>query len=154
MDGGPVYFIGGTYGGGSSGWVIAIITATLTTFGAFIIGLLHEDYRRHRDRKALANVFWSDIRVRLQLWEELRLEASYRELREALAAGRDALPTLPYDGSTSLPIVFEKCADRVGALGQREADGVIRFYDFVASLEVGLRLALGSSPTENRRPAR
>jgi VIT1/CCC1 family predicted Fe2+/Mn2+ transporter len=58
MEHGPVYFIGGTFGSGSSGWAIAIITALVTalvtallTFG---VGLLHEDHKRHRDMQGLA----------------------------------------------------------------------------------------------------
>jgi hypothetical protein len=74
MNRAPVYFIGDTFGGTGSGWMIAVIVAVLTAFGAFLIGLLVEDYKRHRDKQALAAALRSEIRVLLQLVAGLEIE--------------------------------------------------------------------------------
>lgn len=87
MDKAPVYFIGGTFGGGTSPIVVAVVTATLTAFGTLVVGWLIEDYKRHRDKRALAGALRSEITVTLQLLAELNFEAKMTQIREMLIAG-------------------------------------------------------------------
>jgi hypothetical protein len=90
----PIYIIGGTYGA-SSGWWIAVLAATLTAIGALVVGWLVEDYKRHRDRQALAAALRSEITVIFQIIGELSVVESYRkllaELQDALRALRQTL---------------------------------------------------------------
>ena len=72
--------------------------------------------------------------------EELQLEAAYRAIQARSAEGDD-LPGLPDDALAFTPTaIYEKCADRVGMLGEQEAEGVVRFYGFINGLQAGLRL--------------
>jgi hypothetical protein len=131
MDRTPAYFIGGTFGGTSAGWMIAIIAATLTAFFTFIVGLAIEDYRRHRDRKAVAGAVRAEIAASMQLIEQWKLEARYSEIRDRLqdAHRREQdVPGFPDDTLTFPVTIYEKCADRVGTLGKQEAEDVVWFY--------------------------
>src|SRR5206468_3840947 len=131
------------------GWMVAIIVAVLTACGAFLIGLLIEDYKRYRDTQALAAALRSEIRVLLQLVEELKIEENYRGMRDIMQSGRE-LPVFPTDGLTFPITIYEKCADRVGILGEQEADGVVRFYNFLNGFRTALRLGL-SAPSRKQR---
>jgi hypothetical protein len=128
----PIYFIGGTFGGTSSGWLIAALAATLTSFGAFAVGWLIEDYKRHRDRQALAAALRSEITVTLQL-----IRVAGASFPKTLAE----MPGLTEDLLSFPTTVYEKCADRVGTLGEPEADGVIQFYNFLNGFRFAARVA-------------
>jgi hypothetical protein len=143
----PIYFIGGTFGGTSSGWWIAALTATLTAVGAFVAGWRIEDYKRHRDRQALAAALRSEITVTLQL---IRIaEASFRQTLAEMQDGR--VSGLTEDILSFPTTVYEKCVDRVGTLGESEADGVIQFYNFLNGVRFAERLAFrADAPLDGR----
>jgi len=149
----PVYFIGGTFGGASLGWwppiLVAILAAALTAVGTFAVGRLIENYKRHRDRQALADAVRSEISVIIQLVTELQFEAIYNQLRFALESGISVPGT---EHVMAFPTtIYEKCAERVGLLGRHEADGVVRFYNFLAGFRTSVRLALSDDlPAESR----
>jgi hypothetical protein len=151
--GGPVYFIGGTFGsGGGSGWIIAIITAVVTAFATFWVGYLLEENKRRRDVRALAETFIAEISSILQLFDELRIEERYRNLRNALQKLDQAatLPSTVGDGLTFPITVYEKCAERVGTLGGESAAGIVRFYNFVNGFRVCVRIAVSPGPVLGR----
>ncbi|MBV9784893.1 MAG: hypothetical protein JO264_13870 [Acidisphaera sp.] len=149
MDHGPVYFIGGTFGGpAGSGWLIAIITATFTAGFTFLANLLLEDYRRHRDRRVFASVFSVDIREWLKGDEALQLEASFRRLHAELAAGHE-LPPVPA-GLSSPRSIYEMCGDKVGLLDPEDAHDVVAFYSFAFGVQSAQGLATSPGPIAAR----
>jgi hypothetical protein len=152
LSGAPVYFIGGTFGSGGSGWGIAITTAALTAFATLGVGYLLEAYKRHRDRCALAETFVAEISSILRLFDELRIEERYRVLQRSLVGQEapNASEQTPADAVTFPITVYEKCADRVGTLGQSTAADVVRFYNFLSGFRTCVRIAVGPGTSAGR----
>ena len=151
MEGGPVYFIGGTFGGTGSVWTI-VITAGITallTFGTTIgASFLLEHRKRDLDRKALAASVLAEVDAVLRLFDELRMEDRYREVKanmERMFEASDPWPPMPDDALTFPTTVYEKSADRIGTLGPGVAADVVRFYNFLNGFRVTVRSALGPS---------
>jgi hypothetical protein len=143
--GSHVYFIGGTFGSGGSGWMIAIVTALVTSFATFWVGWLLEWYKRHRDRCALAETFIAEIGMSLQLFDHFNIADQYLAIRRSLQQQEapNATGGAPADALTFPVTVYEKCADRIGTLGPEPAAGVVRFYNFLNGFRGGSRIALG-----------
>ena len=148
MQDGPVYFIGGTFGGGSSsGWTIAIITAVVTAFASLGVGFALEIAKRRLDRKALAATILAEIDTILRLFVQLRMEENFKstliEMRQHLEFSR------PWVGvpsnALSFPItIYEKCADRVGTIGKDVGPDIVQFYNFLNGFRVSSRIAFSS----------
>ena len=109
-----------------------------------MIGLLHEDYKRHRDMTGLAAAFHAKIGSLLHLADRLKFEEGYRDIRNTMVQ-------LKKDGKlwTGLqqPLMFpttiyEKCGDRVGMLGS-DATYVVTYYNFLN----GMRLSISCIPS-------
>jgi len=143
MKDASVYFIGGTFGQGGSGWIIAIITATLTALGAFCVGLLLENYKRHRDKQALAASLAAEIETILQLLDELHFQDLLGDFRDTLnEIDQASAPrlTVPADAMDFPTTVYEKTVDRLGLLSTTAATSVVRFYNSLTGFRVGLRM--------------
>jgi hypothetical protein len=142
----PVYFIGGTFGAGTSGWIIAILTALATSIGAFAVGYFLEGHKRRRDVRALAEAFIAEITTVLRLLEELHVREIYTELLEKMQKQGATWEAGMSADSLTFPItVYEKCADRVGTLGAETGAEVVRFYNALNGFRTSVRIALGSA---------
>ncbi len=83
MEGTPVYFIGGTFGGtgfGPSVWVI-LLTALITAGGAFSVGWGLEQRKRALDRRGLAASILAEVEAVNRLLLHLRMEELYRTVQ-------------------------------------------------------------------------
>jgi hypothetical protein len=132
----------------SSGWLIAIVTATLTAFGTFWVQYLLEVYKRYRDARALAETFIAEISAVLRLFDDLRTEETYSNVRSNMQQ-RDTSSI--WEGAApdtfTFPVtVYEKCADRVGTLGKEVAADVVRFYNFLNGFRMAARSSTSAGP--------
>lgn len=142
----PIYFIGGTFGSGGSTWWIAVIVALLTAVATFGVGRLLEDYKRHREASALAASLAAEISAILCLFVQLRIEEIYRNIRAGMQQAKDNGGSWSVNPESSFifPVtVYEKCADRVGILGNETASGVVEFYNYLNGFRSGIKIALG-----------
>jgi hypothetical protein len=83
------------------------------------------------------------------MFEDYRMEAMYRDLRELMRAGAPVAP-IPPDTLKFPTLVYEKCADRIGMLGPTEAAAVVRFYGILIGVQTGVRVALSDLPMAGR----
>ena len=136
-------------------WGVPAVAALLTAAGAFTVGLLLENYRRHRDRQVLAATILSEVDAILDLFASLDMVGRYKSLRNTLQ--ERASRGLPHagveDSSLVFPVtVYEKCADKIGLVGMPIAPEIVWFYNLVYGFRSSARMVVQRSdlPIEGR----
>jgi hypothetical protein len=134
MDGGPVYFIGGTFGG-SGGWtgVFTLAGALIGAVASLFAVVAREKYARFLDRRSLAAALLSEITSIMRVFEDYKYVELYEQVQEILQRAAESGIVAPGNRAepTFRTTVYERCADRIGMLGTDEAAAVVRFYGFL-----------------------
>ncbi len=119
----------------SLGWIVSILIAGLGILGAII----NEHYKNHRTRVTVAGVFHAEISTLSAITMDLNVVESYRMLAERLEAGEQFVFPKSYAPEPQFGLVFEKHVDRIGYLGARSAEDIIKFYHLLFAIRVILR---------------
>jgi hypothetical protein len=129
----------------SSSWigVTAGLTSAAITLSA---GFFLEDYRRHRDRQAMAMAFVGEIKTLVDLSKRLALVEKAKMVADMLRP----LGTLPVDyGGPERTIgnpVFDKAADKIGIFPDDIPMLISEFYNYLVGLRIAYFGALASGP--------
>ena len=121
----------------SAGWIG--VTAGLVG-GAITIaaGFFLEDYKRHRDRQAVAMAFLGEIKTLVDLSKRLNLAGEAKRVADVLRPLAALPPGFGTSQKFSVPNpVFEKAADKIGVFSGEMPMWISEFYNYV----IGLRLA-------------
>lgn len=127
MHNAPVYLINSS---NPSGWIIAVTTALVTAFATFGIGILIEDYKRHRDRRTFAASILAEVTMCSEILLALKQD-NFEEITQAWQTVDKTSGTykgLPFIVISGLTSVWMGNIDKTGILGEDLCKELSGFY--------------------------
>ncbi len=130
-----------------AGWIgvsAGLVGAAIT----IAVGFFLEDYKRHRDRQAMAMAYLGEIKAIVELSKRLNLAKEAKRVADILRPLADLPAGFGTSQKFSIPNpVFEKAADKIGVFSGELPMWISEFYNYLTGLRLAFFDAVSSGPS-------